>query len=136
MSNSVFSFPYSWKRWNGIEKNIRYIPRMFKYAWQRINRGYADRDVWDFNAYLTNIIISGFRHLAEYGHTYAHTFTPEEWKNWLRETADMFEEGANDYWWINRDIPDEAYPKEWIRRKLLFNDAFDRLKEHFGDLWT
>lgn len=135
MNNSVFNFPYSWARFHGIVGNIKRIPRMFKYAWQRMNRGYADCDVWNFDTYLVSIITSGLRHLAEYGHTYAFEFTPEEWEHWLKETADMLEEGADDDWWINWDIPGETYQKEQERRKLLFNEAFDRLKEHFGDLW-
>ena len=62
-------------------------------------------------------------------------FTPEEWEDWLRKTADMLEEGANNDWWLNWDTPGESYQKEMIRRKILFNEAFDRLKEHFSDLW-
>jgi hypothetical protein len=135
MDNSIFNFPYSWRRWSGIEKNIRHIPRMFKYAWQRMNRGYADCDVWNFDTYLVSIITAGLRYLAKHGHTYAHDFTPEEWEDWLRKTADMLEEGADNDWWINWDNFGESYQKECIRRKVLFNEAFDRLKEHFGDLW-
>lgn len=135
MNNSVFKFPYNWARLHGIIGNIKHIPCIFKYAWQRITRGYADHDVWNFDTYLTSIITSGLRDLAEYGHTFALDFTPEEWKNWLKETADMLEEGADNDWWTDWNMPGEAYQKESERRELLFNEAFDRLKDHFGDLW-
>lgn len=32
------------------------FPAEIKYFWQRGRRGYSDRDVWDFDNYLANVI--------------------------------------------------------------------------------
>lgn len=36
-----------------------------KYAIQRIKRGYSDRDLWDFDVYLANLIISGLKQFKQ-----------------------------------------------------------------------
>lgn len=127
MNNSVFNFSYSWARFHGIVGNIKRIPRMFKWAYQRVIRGYADCDVWDFDCFLANIIPAALRQLAE-GYSYPHEFnTPEEWSKWLIETAELFEQAyEGDFLCIK---------EEWEERQQKLNIAFDRLKEYFGNLW-
>ena len=127
MDNSVFHFPYSWKRIYGITGNLKQIPRMFKWAYQRVMRGYADCDVWDFDSFLINIIPAALRQLAE-GYSYPHEFnSPEEWSKWLIETAELFEQAyEGDF---------NCLKEEWEERQQKLNKAFDRLKEQFGNLW-
>ncbi len=126
MNSSVFQFfPYNWKRFHGFIGNIKYFSRMLKWAKQRIMRGYADCDVWNFDNFLAAVIPAGLRDLAEL-HSYPFDFgSHEEWNKWLIETAELFEEAYNDEVFI---ITGEEYQQK-------INKAFDRLKEQFGNLW-
>ena len=45
-------YPSNW--WS----NIRYFFRTFKWAWQRATRGYSDRDTWNLDTYLVNLLIT------------------------------------------------------------------------------
>ena len=125
MNSSVFQFfPYNWKRPRGFIGNIKYIPRMLKWAKQRIIRGYADCDVWNFDSFLATVISSGLRDLAEL-HSYPFSFgSHEEWSRWLIETAELFEEAYNE---------DFIITGEEYQQKI--NKALDRLREQFGNLW-
>lgn len=125
MNNNIFRlFPYDWKRFHGFIGNIKYIPHMFKWAHQRIMRGYADCDVWSFDGFLATVIPAGLRELAQLD-SYPFSFgTHEEWNKWLIETAELFEEIYHE---------DFIILGEEYQQKI--NMAFDRLKEQFGNLW-
>lgn len=125
MSNSLFQFfPYNWKRFHGFIGNLKRIPRMLKWAYQRVMRGYADCDVWNFDGFLAAVIPAGLRELAEL-HSYPFSFdSHKEWSKWLIETAELFEEVYNE---------DFIITGEEYQQKI--NKALDRLKEQFGNLW-
>lgn len=128
MDNSVFHFPYSWKRIYGITGNLKQIPCMFKWAYQRVMRGYADCDVWSFDCFLAKIIPAGLRQLAE-GHSHPLEFkTHEEWSKWLIETAELFENAYD-------AGPFVFVGEEFEEHERIIKTAFNRLKEYFGDLW-
>ena len=129
----VFKFPYGWRTWRGIWGNIKYIPRMFKWSYQRMVRGYCDGDVWEFDTYLANVIIGGLRQLADTTHSYSNNFTYEEWIDWLRNVANDIEKAmAEEPDFIEDKV---EYLKETARKKLLLKDAFTEIGEHFRDLW-
>lgn len=65
--------------------------RNFKYAYQRITRGYADIDIWDFDYYLSYIISNGAKHLADTTCSHPIDKTYEEWQEYLREMASHFD---------------------------------------------
>ena len=70
--------------WENICATFRWI----KHCRQRAFRGWADCDVWGFDYYLTQVIVSGLQHLKRTHHTYC-TDTPEEWD----EVLDIMIEG-------------------------------------------
>ena len=83
-------------------KSFLYQPRRFKYAMQRMWRGYGDNDVWDFDSYLSEVIIGGVKELRKWkdGHP-AHLKDVETWHKILDEIIDGFEAHkemcSNDY---------------------------------------
>jgi len=42
-----------------------YFLKQIKYGWQKYKRGWSDEDVWDFDSYLTGIIIPALKRLKE-----------------------------------------------------------------------
>ena len=130
------AFCYNWLRPAGFIKNISRIPLGIKWSWQRIFRGYADCDTWNFDDYLSEVIVGGLRHLANWAHSYPDIFgSCESWQTWLRETADMIEEGNDTEWWYESKLPYEDTAKEMKRRHEVLNNGLDRFTEHFKSLW-
>lgn len=76
--------------------------RVFKWAWQRTTKGYADIDMWGMNEYLTTIIPDMLSDMADTAHGYPCCFGDEEsnsavrirniheWKAYLHEMAGHF----------------------------------------------
>lgn len=99
-----------------------------KWYRQRLNRGFADCDVWAMDGYLLNLIPAMLRHLAESTHTYPISMkSGDEWSAWLNETADMFQLVADNLFDCN--------PPEEENYIKVFNEAWERLREYFFDLW-
>lgn len=79
---------YSWhypKYWG---KNMRIFFRQFKWAYQRITKGYCDCDWYDLDTYLAQLMADTIDDLAEYGIGYPGTGefdTPEKWKAYLKK---------------------------------------------------
>ena len=125
----VFKFPYGWHTWRGIWSNIKYIPRMFKWAYQRMVRGYCDGDVWEFDTYLANVIIGGLRQLAKTTHSYPFAFPDENaWEDYLNCIADRVDDAT-------RDDPLYLPGDEVEHRKMLIKSSFADLSKFFFDLW-
>ena len=59
-------------------------------AWHRATRGWANTDVWNFNAWFLEVVPDMLDHLAENGYGYPGNEefpTYESWQKWLREEA-------------------------------------------------
>ena len=127
--------PYSWKTFHGALENLSYIPRVFKWGWQRIMRGYADCDIWNFDSFLADLIPAGRRALTT-GLSYPMDFKScDEWHEWLNDTANMFDEGFDDDWWADLNMSIEETKVEGARRKEIATEAMRRFVDKFGDLW-
>lgn len=133
--NLVFKFPYGWRTIRGIWGNIKYIPRMFKWAFQRMIQGYCDADVWEFDTYLANVIVGGLRQLAETTHSYPFAFPDgDAWKNYLNRIADRVDAATSD---DPIDLPCDMHEcaTEVEHRKMLIKSSFTDLSRFFFDLW-
>lgn len=84
---------YKWLSPRGFYENIKNFFRKIKWAYQRIVRGYADIDLWNFDIYLSNLMYVALNDLANNSYGFPGTEpydTPEKWKNFLTELADHF----------------------------------------------
>lgn len=91
---NVFKNP--WKFYRHPFKWIEYLFRSFKYAYQRAIKGYCDIDLWDLNAYYTEIISKTLRELAGCHCAYPGGMEPEEWTDILNDIAYNLEESIED----------------------------------------
>ena len=71
-----------WKFFNDTWLNL-------KAAWQRMTRGWANRDTWNLDSYLLEILPEMVDYLREHSHSYPGEHngfpTPESWDSYLKE---------------------------------------------------
>lgn len=93
--------------------------------WQRSKRGWADRDVWGFDAYIARVLSEGIAHLAETGHSWPHDGqwpTFESWQEYLRDLS------ARLGTWNDSTFHDaEAY--------AVTQAAVEEFGKHLGNFW-
>ena len=119
--NELNVFNNSWSPWkypsNWI-RNARMFFRQFKWAYQRITRGYCDVDWWDFDTYLTRLMADAIEHLADNTISYpgqGEWDTPEKWDKYLRTIVIKLRRSLND------EMPneyEEAWLKTWENKEL------------------
>lgn len=67
-SHRLFTPYVPWTTPKNWYKNIRWFFKSFKYAHQRIRRGYSDYDLWDIGDYLTGLAaqsLEDFMHMVQ-----------------------------------------------------------------------
>ena len=139
-------------------RNIKDFLRRFKYAYQRITKGYCDTDLWNLDYYLICLLSEALKELSETTYSYPMNLTEEEWRQKLLEMSNHFSniseytdndinnraEKSFDAYWDSRgtDKEDKLY-NNWIEiskdafkfREEEKNKALDMIKEWFFDLW-
>lgn len=131
--NIFHQYYFSWRYLSSWFKNIGLFFRTFKWAWQRATRGFADYDVWDLDHYLGTLTAATLIHLSNHhwGVPYEFQENPDEWTKWLQDTADLIKEAKH--------TEDDYSIQDWEIRhnkaKDLRHQVFERLEEHWEDLW-
>lgn len=119
---NVFKNPYyKWYYPDCWIKNARMFFRSFKYAYQRVTRGWANCDTWDLDDYLEHVIAGTLNYLADnhMGYPGNEKFPDDEtWTKYLKDTAQKFYNGNE----INDVYPTPEGDKWW-------NWVEDNLKE-------
>lgn len=131
---NILKFGYSpWRYPSNWFRNIRQFFRNIKYAYQRITRGYADADTWNFDNYLSKIIANGTRHLANTTHSYPVQLQsgreinePEVWTEYLLEMANYFEMANKLEWDFTKN---DEQVEEALRKGM------EMLQEAYFHLW-
>ena len=101
-----------------------------KFKRQRIHEGVADCDIWNLDAYLIRIIITGLRKLAKncMGYPGTEPFTSHEsWVAYLNDLADRFEKNED----AIENGPFDGYKVCHEEQVKLFTE----LGEHIGAMW-
>ena len=108
---NVFNQLYSpWRYPSNWINNGRLFFRQFKWAYQRVTRGYCDYDVWDLDTHLTEYLAQTIEHLAKTSHSYPgdEKFpTYEAWENYLMEIVNKLKYSLS-------ELPNE-YEEEWLK---------------------
>ena len=85
MGYGSWKYPACWFR------NIKTFCRGFKYAYQRIVRGFSDYDCFDLDTYYLRNMSATLRHLADTSMGYPINYTPESWAEKLHSMADKMD---------------------------------------------
>ena len=109
--------------------DIKYWPKEVKWCWQRITRGWSDRDTWSFDYYLSKVIGEGVKRLSEKsaGWPDQNFKTYEEYTAMLRKMSDGFLNYNNKLFDTDESLSDEDIKQ--------LNKSLDLLKKHFQTLW-
>ena len=141
-------------RWYRIDKKICFFFRKIKWMFQRAERGYCDRDIWNLDYTLGSYIAATVIRLAETTHGYPGTITEKEWDEILRDIAEKFYVGVNEDCWENpyEDEVDQLIDSarsesevwsKWLEKDKEIaaamersrNEGFEKLIEWFPHLW-
>ena len=146
---------------NPLER-IKWWIRRAKYARQRARLGFSAYDTWDMDHYLAELISEMLLYKAKFGMSHPWDMTPEDWQQWLIDTAAMFKEYGRDFpeseeykvfcaakkTTKNEDGSitveyDEELSKAWLEREKAESEyrmcklrmGLERLGEKFWELW-
>lgn len=103
--------------------------REVKWFIQRGIRGYSDRDTWNLDYFLADVISKSVSQLQKDGMGYPRDITEKEWHNILRKISYAF--------YFYNKCEEEIEPTQYSeqKRKELLTEAFNLLNERFGNLW-
>ena len=106
-----------------MSKNIVYFFDNLRYAKQRITRGFADCDIWDFNSFLKKLFADGLDCFAANLHSYPeHYGSAENRGKELIRVASLVRK---------LDADEDGRPDDYDEIK---NKVLDRMRNNFDDL--
>lgn len=160
---NVFNNPYyRWRYPDCWIKNARMFFKSFKYAYQRITKGYANCDTFDLDSYYLDIFSGTLNYLADNhcGYPGNDEFpTDESWTIYLKELAykfylanesnEAYSTPEADKWWgwnekhpndkISNNPYIEAMHKEEqensAKREANLREGLKMLEACWKDLW-
>jgi len=101
------------------------LPSNVKYFFHRGKNGINDRDVWDFDAYLCDVIVKGLTILKKDQHGHPCDLTEKEWKKILNKIIRGFDLAKNSI--IDPRLRAKNYQK--------IHSGFVLLEKYFFHLW-
>lgn len=143
-------------------ERIKWWIRREKFKWQRALWGFSSYDVMDMDHYLVELISEMLLYKAKFGMSHPWDMSPEDWQQWLIDTAAMFKEYSRDFpeseeykafcvakkTTKNEDGSitvecDEELSKAWLEREKTESEyrmckvrmGLERLGEKFWELW-
>lgn len=162
---NVFNVYYCpWKYIGNWKENIDIFLRNFKWAYQRITRGFSDYDAWDLDSHMTELWCQSLLYLAEHTHGYPGTDefpTYEAWQSYLYKIVELLRKSQEDYKcdeyvnkyeknydaitkvWGTRTPEEEEIVKKYLDEEARIdtartnyrNQALDMIKHVYGHLW-
>lgn len=146
----IFDVPYRWRK-RPIE-NTKYVLYNIKSMHQRATRGWADRDTWNIDCYLAEIMPPMLRHFKETSISYpGGDITEKMWDQILLELIEGFEAAKrvidDDYCslvqpgWFEKG---ENLTNETIKKSIqmsnddqeIFKEKMTLFVEYFFALWN
>ncbi len=131
---------YRWPLWLYEYFKPRNYWSVIQHRWQRMNRGFSERDLWSFDYYLAHMLVQALPQFKNGNHGSLFTtkehfkldkYTDEEWRA-AEEAGDALIDGMVEGFQIL------AYKSVWSyteedEEKIDF--ALDNLKEYWGAFW-
>lgn len=122
-------------------KFLKRIPFHFKWAYQRITRGYSDRDWWNGDFYLAGVIAGIMEGIVNKGHGVASSYA-DDWDTSQEIMVERRDSEWNKYIVIFREYSKNgpAIDQKWVDSfggvlDKDMQDALQWLSEHFQELW-
>ncbi len=114
--------PYSfWSFFRFLPRNIKhFFTRYLKYRRQRIQRGFADCDVWDLDSYILKVMADSLMvyHDQTNGYPYSGFETFEDWRKFIKEVSE-------DLNWVRVD----SHENEFSDDQSKIDEWYHKMKE-------
>ena len=105
-------------------------PRRKEWIKQRTKRGYSDRDIWNFDSFLAQVIAGGVRQVRRFG-GHPAGMSAQEWVDICNFIADQFEWYAKEQFSFSAEFSDGVENPNGD-----FHKAWVLLEKNFGGLWA
>lgn len=109
--------------------------RRLRWKWQRMCRGWSDRDTWSLDSYLAQIISGSVTHLRDHGHSYPGEEQGADEQQWHDILTRIAEPLSMDWDRIVDGEPAEARRERQERELAAQQDALRLMAEWFHHLW-
>ena len=107
-----------------------------RYFIQRGKRGYSDRDVWNFDCYIADILKGGITDLRDKHSGYPTNLEPDEWDDILDTMIEGFDYyDKEDKLMDSEPYNDEVYMKEEPKLRKKLDKSLKLFAKHFQSLW-
>lgn len=113
-----------------------------KAGWQRATRGWADRDTWNLDSYLLEILPEMIDHLRENAHGWPGEYqgfpTPEDWDKFLKEEIIIPLQNARENQTTQINEYEEelhSYPLEFVKQENGFTAIHFTEPEELNKKW-
>jgi hypothetical protein len=102
----------------------RWIPRSWRFFYQRWTRGWDDSDTWSLDSTVSALVLPRLRRFKEVNIAHPGSLTSEEWDAMLDKMIAAFEFGASEERWL---APEAEYAKH--------QEGVDLFAKYFWHLW-
>lgn len=127
---SPWRYPSNWWR------NIKQFFRHFRWAWQRITKGFCDYDCFDLDQYYLALLPVTLRHLADNTHGYPEGMTYEDWQAKIRLMAEKIEAAAAIDPIMDTAATDfKGIEEKQKERDKLIHEGFKLVADNLWHLW-
>jgi len=110
------------------------LKKIFVYPFQRFFRGYSDVDLWNLDAFYSEIIVKSMKAFKEKTIAYPPVISFEKWQEILDDIIFAFEHEGTD--WYDLELKEknltEAEKAEIAKR---VDRGFEYFKEYYRALW-
>lgn len=90
------------------------IRRACKYFWQRITRGWSDKETWSLDHSLSKLIAPRLKRLRDITITFPATLSEEEWHSNLNKMIAAFEWYGSETRWMDNESEKIAEHQEGL----------------------
>lgn len=117
--------------------DVRHPPpwRRGQWSWQRMRRGWSDRDTWNLDSYLAHVISGSVTHLRDHGRGYSgeqNGANEQQWHDILTQIAEPL---SRDWDRVNEDEAPEQNRERKERELGDQQDALRLMAQWFHHLW-
>jgi len=109
--------------------------RRLQWNWQRMRRGWSDRDTWNLDAYLARVISASVTHLRDHGHGYPgeeQGASEQQWHDILTQIAGPLARHTDRL--IDSETPAQQHERQH-RELREQQDALRLLATWFHHMW-
>lgn len=101
------------------------MKREIKWFWQRITRGFDDRETWNLEITIAEFVLPRLKVFKKHNNGYPHTLTETEWESVLDDMIYAMEFHSGKF---NFNLPDSQNYER-------VTNGTESMGKYFGDLW-